>query len=162
MEFLKSAQLELNGGNYLVSKETGKPVTNAEFVAEQVKAHFVVTLAAKCKGKSFKAKEVVSFATLVDQTTAELKKTSGTVYYEKEAEPKSDVLDELIKAAKAFHKNDTTNERVVKMNNLLQEYNSINKVENFGMYFSSEVVELDKLYSITDIKAAIEVIVDLD
>lgn len=161
MEFLKQSELKLNEGNYLVSAVTGKPVTNSEFVAEQVKAHFLVTLAAKCKGKNFKAEAVESFANLVAETTKEVNSSTSTTYFEKVAEPKSKVLDDLIKTALAFHEVGTSNERADKLNALLQEYNSVNKVEKFGMYFTSEVVELSGLYTIEQIKAATEVVVDI-
>ena len=161
MEFLKSDQLALNAGKYLVNAD-GKPVTNDLFVAEQLRAHYFVTLAEKCKGKTFKAGPVASFAELVAQTEKEVNATASTTYYDKVAEPKSKVLDELVKAALDFQKAGSKNERADKLNQLLQEFNTVNKVENFGMYFTSGVVELPQLYSITDIKAAVEVIVDIE
>ena len=161
MQFLKSKDLSLNEGNYLVNLE-GAPITNTQFVEEQVKAHFLVTLANKCEGKVFKIEKAACFKALLEETDKEVKATTSTVYFEKSAEPKSKVLDELTKVALAFSLTATSNNRVEKLNKLLQEYNCINKVENFGMYFIEGVVELTKIYSIADIKAAAEVIIDIE
>lgn len=161
MEFLKSNQLSLNEGKYLIGAE-GKPVTNDVYVAEQLQAHYLVTLAAKCKGKTFKAEKVASFAALVAETQAEVTATAATTYFEKKAAPKSKTLDALVEAALAFQGVATDNQRVEKLNAMLQQFNNINKVDNFGMYFTAGIVELPKIYTITDIKAAAEVIVDVE
>lgn len=162
MEFLKSSELALNAGNYLVNKETGKAVTNEAYIAEQLKAHYLVTLAAKCKGKVFKAGEVANFAQLAEEARKETTEQAATVYFEKEEAPKSELLDQLVSHALAFQATGDKNNRAEKLNKMLQEYNTINKVDNAGMYFKEGVVELVKIYTITDIKAAAEVIVDIE
>ena len=161
MEFLKSSDLALNAGNYLVNSK-GEAVTNAAYVAEQAQAHYIVTLAAKCKGKVFKASAVADFDKLAEEARKETAEAAATVYYEKEAAPKVKVLDELVKAALDFQKVGTKNNRADKLNTMLQGFNTINKVDNAGMYFDKGVVELAKIYTLSDIKAAAEVIVDIE
>ena len=61
MSFETSKSIVLLNGGYINNATTKKPVTHKGFVTAQNRAHYLVTLAARMKGKTFTVTEALAF-----------------------------------------------------------------------------------------------------
>ena len=161
MEFLTSKELGLNPAGYLISTTSKKPVSHAKFEAEQRAAEYIVKLAEATVGKSFKAAKVDSFAEISMQVQKAIQETTKTTYVEVPAKPKSALVDELVNFAMSFEGYNEDKQVAEKINQVMQEYNTIYAIENIGDYFSEGLVKLSKIYAIEEILAAVKQIASI-
>lgn len=160
MEFLKTKQLELNAANYLVSKESKKPVNHTAFVEQQAKAHYVVSLAAAVKGKTFKCGKLDDLAAIKAEVKAAIGNTTRS-YVSAPTKPTSKVNDEMVEFALNFAKFEDEKGKVAQINLFMQEFNAIQDVESVGDYFSEGVVKVAKLYTIDEILEAVKANIEI-
>lgn len=157
--FLKKGEVQLINGGYLSNGE-GDPVTNADFVACQERAHYIVTFAKHAKGKDFEGKEAHSLAEVKKAVAKELAK-SATEYVAKPEKVKKKLTDELADEALAFMKYEEKSTKADKINAFLQDFNALKDFEDHGLFFTNGIVKLNKLYYVEDIVKAVTKTIDL-
>jgi hypothetical protein len=148
-------------GVYLVETTTGKPVFHQEFVTAQRRAEYIITFAKLAKGKDFVGKQADSLETL----KAEVLNILGNKITSYVKEPKAiklELHDQLKSEALNFVAYQEKKHNSTKVNEFLQEFNIIKKFEDLGLYFDeSEIVELNKIYTIDEIVKSVESIIEL-
>lgn len=154
MEFLKTKQLELNAANYLVSKESKKPVNHTAFVMQQRTAEYIVKLADAIQGKTFKAGKLDDLEAIKRAVKASMTNDTRS-YVEAPTKPTSKVNDEMVEFALNFAKFEDEKGKVAQINEFLNQFNAILDIETVGDYFSEGVVKLAKIYTVDEIKAAV-------
>ncbi len=158
--FVKKNELELVNGGYLVTGKEQTPVFNREFVAVQKHAHWVVTFAAKAKGKDFVGKKADSIESVRREVVEAL--TDNEVKYVKTPKlAKQDITDKLQKEALAFMSYKDEESKINKINRFLQQFNIIQEFEEFGLYFEEDICKLSKIYTIEEIVASVTEVIDL-
>jgi len=160
MEFLKTKQLELNAANYLVSKESKKPVNHTAFVMQQRTAEYVVKLAAAIAGKTFKAGKLDDLEAIKQAVKASMSNDTRS-YVDAPKKPTSKVNDEMVEFALNFAKFEDEKGKVAEVNNFMQSFNAITDVESVGDYFNEGVVKLSKIYTVAEILAAVKTNIDV-
>lgn len=156
MEFLKNTDLDLNPAGYLVSKTSKKPVKHVDFIEQQKKAEYVVKLADAIKGKTFKAGKLDDLEAIKKEVRDAIGKTAQNKYVDDPSKPKSDVKDQLVKYALDFVQYSEDKSKADKVNEFMNQFNSINDVEQVGEYFDEGLVKLSKIYTISEILAAVQ------
>lgn len=159
MEFLKSTELSLNAAGYLVSETTGKPVTHSEFVNQQKNAEYIVKLAAAIKDANFTPSKVDNLEAIKVAVKASMAGSTQT-YVTAPTKPTSQVNDELVKFALDFNSYEDAKLQSEKINVFMQQFNSVNDVEQVGDYFTEGVVKLSAIYDIKTILEAIRINVE--
>ncbi|MFT5875739.1 MAG: hypothetical protein ACI8WT_004735 [Clostridium sp.] len=152
-KFLNAKELDLINGGYVSNKE-GKPVTNKEFIKLQKKAEWLVVLAAKMKGKNFNGEVAVNINDLMSETTNELNSVVIEEFVKMPKAPKDGLAAKLAKEAMdfvGFHKETAVSTHI---NSKLQEFRVINEFELHGLFFTSGVSKLNKIYTMAEITAA--------
>lgn len=160
MEFLEFSQVELNKAGYLVSNITKKPVTHVAFVAEQKQAEYLIKLAKAIEGKTFTASKVDNLAEIKKSVLDSINADAKVSYVDAPAKPKSKVNDEMVKFALDFVNYEGNKSKAEKVNNFMQQFNSIQSIESVGDYFNEGLVKLNKIYSIAEILEAVKLTVD--
>lgn len=158
-QFLKVEGLQLVNGGYL-SNQDGKPVSNKEFVAAQLEAHYVCTFAALAKGKDFEGKKADS----LDDVKAAVQKALGeqkTTFVAAPANPKRTINDKLAAEAMAFVEFTDSSEKTEKINDFLQKFTVLNDFEVNGLFFDEDIVKLPKIYSLKEVVDAVTSTIDL-
>jgi hypothetical protein len=158
--FVKQADLKLKNGSYLVTGKDETPVSNTEFVQAQKRAEYIVTFAEACKGKDFKGKAADSLSAVMNSVNEKLADKSKK-YIDAGTKPTGTMQSKLAKEALDFIKFDEKSSNADKVNNFLQEFNIIDKFEKIGLYFEEEVVELNKIYSMSEVIEAVEAVIEL-
>jgi hypothetical protein len=160
MEFLTSKSLGLNPAGYLINKETSKPVGHTDFVNAQKSAEYIVKLSEAIKGKTFTAGKLddlnaikASVRDAINNTT----QTYGTV----PVKPTGELTSKLADEAMAFLEFDSKKSKFTQINTFMQTFNSIKAVEEVGDYFTENVVKLAKIYTISEIQAAVEATIEI-
>lgn len=158
--FVKAAELKLVNGGYVVTVNDETPVNNAEFVAAQKRAEYIITFAEKAKGKDFVGKTADSVESVKSEVESALAK-KDTQYVEAPKEVKQNLTKKLQKEALAFinFKEDTS--KAEKVNKFLQEFNVINEFEEFGLFFEQDIVKLNKIYTMDQIVAAVKEVINI-
>ena len=152
-QFLKTGEVGLKNGGYLTSKD-GNPVNNWEFTDAQRHAEYIMTFAELAKGKDFKGKKADS----IEDLRAAVEKAltaKDVVYVDKPTEVTRPVTDSLAKEALAFMDYGTEMSKVEKVNKFMQQFNVLNDFEQYGLFFDQEIVKLNKIYTIQEIKDAV-------
>lgn len=158
--FVKQAELGLENGGYLVAN--GKPVYNEDFVAAQKHAEYVCLFAEKSKGKDFIGKEADDLIAFKKEVLHAMVNTNKKAYISVPEEPLMETKSKLASEAMAWHNHQIDKTKVNKMNSFLARFDAIAKFEAFGLYFEhSEIVELNKIYTMEEIIAATKAVVDL-
>jgi len=160
MEFLTSKNLSLNKAGYLVSTESKKPVTHADFVSQQKAAHYLVSLSEAIKDKTFSVSQGDNLAAIKAEVLRSINAATVVKYATAPEEPSSKVIDELVKYATDFDSYHDGVEATDKINQIMNQFNSINDVESVGEYFSEGLVKLSKIYTIKEILAAAKIQVE--
>ncbi len=158
--FLKKDDLKLINGGYL-SDSKGNPVSNSNFVTAQKHAEYIVTFAKFAEGKDFKGKVADSLSSLKAEVQKYLNDQKPTVFVEKPTEVVRPLTSQIADEAMAFIKFQESSSRVDKINNFLKQFNVLNEFANFGLFFEQEIVKLNKIYTIEEIKTAVTSVVDL-
>lgn len=154
-KFLKKDQVSLINGGYLSATEGELPVTNEEFVSAQKRAEYVVTFARHAKNKDFEGKEADSLAEMIDAVNKELSE-KDTQYVAMPEKVSKTMADKLKNEAKAFMEYEDKVAEVEKVNSFLQEFNVINDFEQHGLFFEDGIVKLNKIYTMDEIKQAVQ------
>lgn len=157
--FIKKDGLQLVNGGYLSNNEEA-PVYNADFVNAQRRAEYVVTFAKHAKNLDFKGKEAAS---LLDLKKAVQDEIAGTrpEYIEAPAKFEKKLSNQLADEALKFVAWEENSTKVAKINDFLQEFNVLADFEAHGLFFKDKIVKLNKIYSMAEIKTAVEQTIDL-
>lgn len=153
-EFLKKGEVQLINGGYLSNKE-GKPVNNYEFVDAQLHAEYIITFAEMAKGKDFKGKKADTVQDLREEVQAALSKKNPVTYVPKPTEVVRPVTDSLAKEALAFMDYADSMSKAEKINQFMQQFNILNDFEQFGLFFDQDIVKLNNIYTVEQIKEAV-------
>lgn len=159
--FLKKEEVELVNGGYLSSKETKKPIFHKGFVEAQEHANYIVTLAAELKGKNLKGTEPVNISEIKRKVSEKLSKSKAINFIEKPKEIERKTTDSLREEALKFVKYQEDVSKSEKVNQFLQKFKDIHEYELNGLFFSNKIVKLDKIYTISEIKTAVNSVIDL-
>lgn len=151
--FKKAGDLSLINGGYL-SGDDGAPLNHKEFVTAQREAHYLVTLAAKMKGKTFEVAKVDNIADLIAETKKELSGTADIEFVAAPKAPKGEMTKKLEEEALAFigfHEKEEDNKF---LNSKLQAFKIVKEFEDHGLFFKKGMVKLEKIYSLDEVIAA--------
>jgi len=158
--FVKKGQLVLVNGGYLTTGKEETPVFNEDFFLAQKAAQWVVTFAAKAKGKDFNGKMPDSIEDVRNEVEDILSK-SDTQYVKMPKAVKLELHDKLQAEALAFIKHDDEVSKTEKINAFLQQFNVIQEFEDFGLYFEEDICKLSNIYTIKEIVDAVTLVVDI-
>jgi hypothetical protein len=158
--FLKKGEIQLINGGYL-SDSKGNPVSNTQFYEAQLQAEYVITFAEFAKGKDFKGKKADSLADLTKEVREFLYLTKPVSYVEKPKEVKRPVTDSLAKEALSFIEFQEKSNIAQKVNNYMQRFNVLHDFEEFGLFFDQQIVKLNKIYTVEEIKTAVNSVIGL-
>ena len=159
-EFLKVGELQLINGGYL-SNAKGEPVTNTEFVKIQKLAEYVITFAAKAKGKDFVGKKAYSLSKLQTEVAEELSNKSLKAYIQAPKAVKLTTTDKLKSEAFAFMNFTNETERISKLNLYLSQFKIIDEFEEFGLFFEQDIIKLNRIYTMKEVISAVNETYDL-
>tara|TARA_R110000868_G_scaffold179968_2_gene420417 strand:+ start:132 stop:626 length:495 start_codon:yes stop_codon:yes gene_type:complete len=159
-QFLKNGQVELVNGGYLSTKEGGNPVSNAEYVKAQQHAEYVVTFATLAKGKDFVGKRADSLVDLQNEVSKALA-AKKKVFVAKPTAIEKTLTKQLQDEAMAFMNFEENSSKVDKVNNFLQQFAVLDEFEIFGLFFESDIVKLNKLYTMSEVVTAVQEVIDL-
>jgi len=158
--FVKKEELSLQNGGYVVTGKNQTPVFNYDFIAAQKHAEWVVTFAEKAKGKDFVGKEPYT----IEQVKADVKKALAVSDFKYVAVPEKverELTNKLQEEALAFIKYHGEVSKVDRINEFLQQFNTIQEFEEFGLYFEEDICKLNKIYTIAEIVTAVKEVIDL-
>ena len=145
-------------GGYLADAKSNKPVSNKDFVHAQLRAHRLVSIAAKMKGKNFKATKIHSIHAIVKEVEAELSATRTEEFVSVPKVKKGKLTQQLADEAAAFVNGAVEANKAKNLNNKLQEFIVINDFETTGLFFTSKISKLEKIYTMKEIIAAAETV----
>jgi len=160
--FVKNGELKLMNGGYVVLNSTSEtPVTNEAFIKAQKHAEYIIEFAKEAKGKDFVGKKVDNLEEIMFKVKRKLSEDQQKEYLATDSKPKMEITKKLEAEALEFIKfkdKSSTNE---KMNSFLQAFNVIAEFEEFGLFFSKDIVKLNKIYTMGEIIAASKEVIDL-
>ena len=145
------------GNGYLVNTKN-EPVSNAEFISAQVRAHYIVSLAEATKGKDYIGKKADSFLKTVDEVVESINSVKAVKYVGDVEEPTMKLKDQLAQEALSWIKYDKDSSAAKRIDSAMQQFNIIKDFEDFGLFFSSGVEKVSKIYTIEDILEAVKVV----
>lgn len=164
--FLKSNELSLENGGYLTNVkglkkgEEGTPVSNAEFIKAQKHAEYVVTLAEAAKGKDFKGKKADSIEELKAEVAKKLNETQTIEFVKSPKKIERPTTDALKKEALAFLDYEKEKDHTEKVNQFLQQFAIMHEFEEHGLFFTSDISKLNKIYTIKDVTKAVQSMIE--
>ena len=158
--FVKKDELMLVNGGYVVAGKNETPVYNEEFIAVQRHAEWVVTFAEKARGKDFIGKQADSIED-VKRATREALSNKDIEYVSIPKAPKMELTNKLQKEALDFIMNSGEVSKAKAINNFLQQFNILNDFEKFGLYFTEDIVKLNKIYTMDEVIKAVTEVIDL-
>lgn len=150
--FLKSSDIQLKNGGYLLNKEE-KPVYNQAFVEQQQMAEKLILTVELAKGRNFKESKVDTLAQLAKDVEASLS-AKEKEFVKAPTAPKLKVIDGLKNEALAFISFSKESDKTNAINTYLQNYLTISEFEEFGLFFEEDIVKLTKIYTIAEITEA--------
>jgi len=158
--FLKLDGVKLNAAGYLVTVDGEKPVNHTAFVQEQNQAEFAVRVAEAIKGKNLKHSKVTSLEQIMAEVHRDMNTTVVTSYVAAPTEPERKLTKQLADEALEFVSFQDKKSDVAEINKIMQQYNTINAIEQVGDYFYEGLVKMNqiKLYNIAEIQAAVTAI----
>ena len=156
MEFLTSKELKLNPAGYLISTASKKPVTHVKFVQQQQQAEYMVKLAKAIEGKTFKCGKIDNLNAIKEAVLASMSKNQTKEYVSTPKKPVSKANDELVKFALDFADYQDTKQTVAKINEFMNQFNTIDAIEQVGDYFTEGLVQLNEIYTIDTILKAVQ------
>jgi hypothetical protein len=157
--FLKSADLQLVNGGYLVNKEN-TPVSHAGFVEAQKHADYIVTFAKMAKGKDFAGKKADSLEDLVSSVKSAMEKKT-IKFVDAPKEHKGELTEKLAKEAMGFMTFKKDSSKADKINAFMQQFEVLHELEEFGLFFEEDIVKLQNIYTVSEILTAVESVIDL-
>jgi len=159
-QFIKKDELKLIGSGYLTNSKE-EPVNNNSFVKAQQHAEYIITFAEKAKGKDFKGKEANLVSALKKEVCDLLNGNKNKSYINISEEPKLVTTNKLKDEALIWIESQKNVERFEKINKFMQQFNSIEEFQTFGLFFESDIVKLNKIYTIEEILRAVISVIDL-
>lgn len=159
-QFIKKDELQLINGGYLVNKE-GTPVSHDTFVYLQNRAHYIATFAKHAKGKDFKGKEAYSLQQLKNVINEELYSKKSISFIESPKSPVGKLTTQLKNEALAFMDFQEGKSKIDKINEFMQEFALLAEFEEFGLFFTEDIVKLNKIYTIEEILENVKEIIEL-
>ena len=158
--FVKKEELTLVNGGYVVTGKNETPVYNEQFITVQKHAEWVVTFAEKAKGKDFVGKVPDSIESVKEEVRKALS-SKGVEYVKAPKKVKQDLTEKLQEEALAFIKYQGESSKTEKINKFLQQFNIIQEFEEFGLYFTEDIVKLNKIYTIEEVVKAVTEVIDI-
>ena len=159
-KFVKKSELQLLNGGY-VSDKDGAPVTNADFIAAQKRAEYVVTFAKHAKNKDFVGKETDCLAECRADVAKELDELNKVEFIKAPKKVAKKLSDQLADEAMAFMNWEEESTKVEKINAFLTDFKVLKDFEDHGLFFEDGIVKLNKIYTIKDVTKAVEQTIDL-
>ena len=159
-EFLKNGQVQLVNGGYLSNLDE-KPVFNAGFVEQQKHAEYIVLFAAACKGKNFKAVKVDNVKDIRAAVLKEMNTKAAVEFVKGPEAIKQPTTKALEAEAMAFIDFDKNKSKTAKINTFLAKFEAMHDFEEHGLFFESDIVKLNNLYTMKDVIAAVKEVIDL-
>lgn len=160
VQLLTLSEVSINKAGYLVSNEGNKPVTHAAFVSEQKQAEYVVKLSKALVGKTFTPSNVDNLEAIKKSVLDSINADAKVSYVDAPAKPTNSVNDELVQFALDFVNYEGDKSKAEKVNNFMQQFNTISAISEVGDYFNEGLVKLNKIYSIAEILEAVKLTVD--
>lgn len=158
--FLKKDEIKLVNGGYLSNSE-GNSVYNEAFVEAQDEAHYVVMLAKAIKGKDFKGKRADDINSIKETLHKELYAEKIHEFVEIPKEPKLKIRDQMAKEAIDFMDFTDKKSKIDEVNSYMnKKFKVLIKFEKHGLFFEKDVCELNAIYSLKEIIAAVEETID--
>ena len=105
-----------------------------------------------------------SFAVFLSDLEAEVKALLATkqkTFVSKPTEVKKPLTAQLAEEAMAFMTFQENSGKVDKINSFLQQFEVISEFEEFGLFFESDIVKLNKIYTMKEIVDAVTETIDL-
>ena len=161
MKFLKKGSLALINGGYLTIGADETPVTNVEFVNAQKEAELLCKIAEAVKGKNFKDIKGENLEALIAKVISEVNLKNRSDIFKTPEKPLRELGDKIAAEALAFIQYDDNVSKANELNNRFQQYAIIKEFEDFGLFFTDGIVKLNHIYSVDDIKAALEIMYDV-
>lgn len=158
--FVKKGEAQLLNGGYLSDKE-GNPITNADFVAAQKRAEYIVTFAKHAKDKDFVGKEADCLQECKDAVREELASLNTVEFVKAPKKVAKKLSDQLADEALAFMKWEEDSTKVEKINEFLKEFTVLKDYEEYGLFFDKGIVKLNNIYTLKDVVKAVEQTIDL-
>lgn len=159
-QFLKKGEVKLVNGGYL-SNSDDKPISNAEFVAAQKEAEYIVTFAEMAKDKDFKGKHADSLELFVEEVNKKVYGNTKTEFIKDPKKVKLKLTEQLKQEGLDFHKFNEEKLKIRKINKFLQKFNAINEFERFGLFFEEDIVKLNKIYTMEEIIESAKSVIDI-
>jgi hypothetical protein len=156
--FKKATELELINGGYVAARSDGKYLVNADLMAAQKRAEFLVAVAAKMKGKTFTAEAASSMSAIMNEVTAELGKESFVEFVANPKVSKGDLTGKLAKEALKFMDAQESSDFIGEVNSRMQEFKIVQEFESTGLFFKGGITKLSRMYTIAEITAAVTAI----
>lgn len=157
--FLTKGDLQLVKGGYLVNKEE-TPVYNEDFVKLQKHAEYVVTFAKVAKGKDLVGKKATSLQD-IQKEVKELLTAKAPVFVENTTTLERPLTEKLKEEALNFMNFQENSGKIEKINAFLQQFEKLAEFENFGLFFTEDVVKLNAIYTMEEVVAAVTETIDL-
>lgn len=157
--FVKKGELQLVNGGYLVNKEE-VAVSNVQFVAMQKSAEYIITFAKLAKGKDFEGKPADTLQSLKEEVANALSK-KATEFVAGPLKPEGDLTAKLTKEALAFVSFREDVSKTEKINKFLQSFETLREFEEFGLFFTEDVVKLNAIYTLEEVVAAVSEVIEL-
>ena len=158
--FVKKEELTLVNGGYVVTGKNETPVYNEQFITVQKHAEWVVTFAEKARGKDFVGKVPDSIESVKKEVRKALS-NKDVEYVSIPKAPKMELTNKLQKEALDFIMNSGEVSKAKTINNFLQQFNILNDFEKFGLYFTEDIVKLNKIYTMDEVIKAVTEVIDL-
>ena len=159
-KFVKAGEAQLLNGGYLSDKD-GNPITNAEFIAAQKQAEYVITFAKHAKNKDFVGKKADSLSECRSAVLKELEEKNKVEFIAKPEKVKKELSDKLADEALAFMNWQDKSSKIDKMNKFLTDFTVLKDYEEFGLFFSEGIVKLNKIYKLEEVTKAVQETIDL-
>lgn len=163
-QFLNSNEITIQNG-YLSALVKGAkkptPIFNADFVSAQEKAEYIVLFAKCAANKNFTSRRADSVED-VRREVANMLAAKATVYVTAPEKAVTPVTDSLAKEALAFMDFHEGSSRIKKVNDFMQQFQVLTDLEDNGLFFTeTQVVKMNKIYSVKDILTAVNSCIDL-
>lgn len=158
--FIKKDELQLINGGYLSNLE-GNPVYNKAFVDLQKSADYIVNYAKLAKTKDFVGKKADTLASLELEVRELLSKSKAIEFVSRPETVKRPTTDKLKLEALSFMTFQENSSKVDKINKFLQQFKVLVEFEEFGLFFTEDIVKLNKIYTLEEVVNAVTETIDL-
>ena len=156
--FLTQDKVELKNGNHLFNGEN--PVTNAEFVKAQQAAEYVIKFAELAKGKSFKDVKAYNLGQLRMEVMEALSQ-KDEVFVQKPTAVDQPLTKQLAEEALSFINFKENSTKIDQINAFMQQFKVLREFEEVGLFFSQDIVKLNKIYTLAEVLNAVTETIDL-